>query len=134
MRGSLVFSICFGLWAFFTESISSIFIEPIEVTKGLSFSLKSIPELSGLTKEEQKKLYRKCSTKVFQHWQAWLAIVGLGLWNAFCIYIVVSDILPIHFSIILSGLGGGFGWYVFNIVWVSMTRPYLKIEREVHCI
>ncbi|WP_028581726.1 hypothetical protein [Desulfogranum japonicum] len=102
----------------------------------LSLSPYSLPELQGIKKEEQKRLWQKCAARSWHHWQTWVAsivclsvIVGLGR-----IAFEIASIYPhINKNIILSfGQGVGFfiGYYIFFILLNIIISEDLIKERK----
>jgi hypothetical protein len=81
------------------------------------WTLKSVPELSGLPFRERGRVWRAVSLKTFRHWEVWVALVvpmGLGLF--------LGNIL----SQPLGGMiGAAMGGFVFSQVAVHFARPYL---------
>ena len=57
---------------------------PTEGLMRLYWSLTSIPELSGLSPNEQGRLWRSVRWKMFFHWQIWLAVIGVVLGSVAC--------------------------------------------------
>jgi hypothetical protein len=43
------------------------------------WSLKSIPELSGLSLSERRRAWRAAYCQSYNHWQTWVSVVGVGL-------------------------------------------------------
>ena len=94
------------------------------------WSLKSVPELAGMSKKERKVIWRRCYLKTFRNWQTWLAIVaclvfaGIGnIWGR----ILGSEIIG-------TGIGGGIGGLIFGLVTAEMEgrniREYLASHQE----
>jgi hypothetical protein len=82
------------------------------------WTLKSVPELSGLPSRERGRVWRAVSLKTFRHWEVWVALVvpmGLGVF--------LGNIL----SQPIGGMSGAaIGGFVFSQVAVHFTRPYLR--------
>jgi hypothetical protein len=88
----------------------------------LYWTLKSIPELSGLSLGEGGRVWRSAYWKTYRHWQAWLALAGFGL----CVF--VANILGglIGYPTLGGLLGVGVGGFVCGQVIVRLARPYLR--------
>jgi hypothetical protein len=52
-----------------------------EASATIFWSYRSLPELSGLSRAEQKAAWQACYTKAYGHWQFWL---GFGLVVIIC--------------------------------------------------
>ena len=82
------------------------------------WTLKSIPELSGLPWRERGRAWRVVCWKAFRHWEVWAAFaVSIGL------AVVLGNILSRPIG---GAIGGAIGSFVFSQVWVHFTRPYLR--------
>ena len=82
------------------------------------WTLKSVPELSGLPLRERGRVWRAVSLKTFRHWEVWVALVvpmGLGVF--------LGNILS---QPIGGMIGAALGGFVFSQVAVHFTRPYLR--------
>ena len=94
-------------------------------------SLRSIPELSSLSKKDRSKIWRRNSIKGFLHWQTWAAFILFITWSVFIFFItdyIGDELYTINRNIIIafnSIIGIGVGLLVFMIVWLNMTRPYM---------
>jgi len=96
------------------------------------WSLKSVPELSGMSKKERKVIWRRCYLKTFRNWQTWVAfiacVVCAGIGN------VWGQILGAE--IISTAIGGGIGGLILGLVTAEMEsrniREYLDSHQEIH--
>lgn len=76
------------------------------------WTLKSIPELAGLTLWERGRRWRSAYKSAFRHWQAW---TGLAVCGAFGY--AGSYFFGIAGTVILAGLGGFvYGQIVTHVV------------------
>ena len=81
------------------------------------WTLKSIPELSGLPREEQVRAWRAVCWKAFRHWEVWVALAG----------VVLGIFLGNIFSRRIGGaVGGAIGSFIFSQVAIHFARPYLR--------
>jgi hypothetical protein len=81
------------------------------------WTLKSIPELSGVPREERVRAWRAVSWKAFRRWEGWAALAAIG------VGIILGNILSRPIG---GAIGGAIGSFVFSQVWVHFTRPYLR--------
>jgi hypothetical protein len=81
------------------------------------WTLKSIPELSGLPRRERGRAWRAVCWKAFRHWEVWVAFVSIG----------VGTFLGNSLSRPIGGvIGGAIGVFAFSQVAVHFARPYLR--------
>ena len=80
------------------------------------WTLKSVPELSGLPWEERGRVGRAASWKIARHWQFWVSSVGIGL----CAHI--GDI----YGRIGGYIGAVVGAFIFSQVQIHLARPYIR--------
>jgi hypothetical protein len=81
------------------------------------WTLRSIPELSGLPRGEPGRAWRAVCWKAFRHWEVWVAFVFIG----------VGTFLGNSLSRPIGGvIGGAIGVFVFSQVAVHFARPYLR--------
>ena len=86
------------------------------------WSLKSIPELSGLSSIERKRAWRAACWRSHLHWQTWASLVGIGLFM-----MIGSHLGALIGEQFIGGLiGTGAGGFVFGQVSTEFARPYLR--------
>jgi len=101
-----------------------------------SISLKLIPELSDLPKEERKQLWKQCSMSGFSHWQTGFAFGISCMWamliNALTMYLLeMFPSLNKYLMFFLKCIFGyGLGLYFFSMVLIAMVRPYIRAKRQ----
>ena len=87
------------------------------------WTLKSIPELSGLPSEERMRVWRAAYWKTKRHWQFWAGLVGLGLCAGISTHIG---------GVIGAGVGGFVGAFIFSQVsctWrVHISVPFSHLS------
>ena len=102
------------------------------------WSLKSIPELADLSKDERKRVWAAMTGKSFKsipeplgHWQYWVALLGAGLVLYLLLTVVTQlasvDLIPsrvaraaVRFVVFLP-------FFVFiRHVGFSLTRPHIR--------
>ncbi len=90
------------------------------------WTLKSIPELSGLPRAARGRAWRAVSWKTFRHWQTWVSLAGLALCSGIGVYLA-SLIDPSTTSLIIGGvIASGPAGFVYGQVVTAMARPYLR--------
>ena len=81
------------------------------------WTLKSIPELSGLPSEEIWRVWRAAYWKTTRHWQFWVSLVGIGL------RVHIGE----HIYDRIGGyIGGVVGAFIFSQVQIHLARPYIR--------
>jgi hypothetical protein len=86
------------------------------------WSLKSIPELSGLPRAERGRRWRAAYRKTFRHWQTWVSLLALGLCSVLGEYL--GSLTGSQF--IGSVVGAGVGGLIYGQVATELARPYLR--------
>lgn len=86
------------------------------------WTLKQIPELSGLSSKERGKRWRKAYKKSFRHWETWLGVICLGLCAAAGSW--VGDAL--NMRLLGAGIGGACGGLVFSQVTLSVVLQHYR--------
>ena len=85
----------------------------------LYFSLKSIPELTGLSPAERRLAWHACKGMAWRRWQTWAAtLVGLGA-GVFLAYLIMSAIHAHRYEVahrILEATGRP-SWLTLREVW-----------------
>jgi len=81
------------------------------------WTLKSIPELSGLPSGERGRVWRTAYWKIIRHWQYWASLLGIGL----CVKIG---------AMLIGNLGAYIGGVVCALIHVQvvvhLARPYIR--------
>ena len=80
------------------------------------WSLKSIPELSGLPRAERGRRWRSVCWKTFRHWQTWASLAGLAMCSALGTYLGALIDPSTTSLIISSAIAGGLGGLVYGHV------------------
>lgn len=86
------------------------------------WTLKGIPELSGLSRQERGSRWRMAVRKTFRHWQIWLAIAAF----AACIWLATYFGGLIDMDALGAALGGGAGGFMFSQVTNAVARKYYR--------
>jgi hypothetical protein len=81
------------------------------------WTLKSIPELSGLPLKERMRVWRAAHWKITRHWQYWASLVGIGLG---------VEIGQHIYARLGSFIGGVVGVFIFSQVSIHLVRPYIR--------
>jgi uncharacterized membrane protein len=83
------------------------------------WSIKDLPELANLTKEQQQAAFQYCSQKyIFKMWETWLACAIMST-----LVTIGAHILgPIAGAAVGGAIGGG----ILGITITHALRPYLK--------
>ena len=102
----------------------------------LYFTLKSIPELSDLNRQERIRLWRRNSFRGLVHKKTLAAFAIYFLWSYLIFYLVhyIQDQsiikLSDHTALLLQTFFGYVvGLYCVMLVWINNTRPYLRKKR-----
>jgi hypothetical protein len=95
------------------------------------WSLKSIPELSGLPPRERRRIWRAAYWKTFRHWQIWAAGIAILLFTLIGSWIDREWISPALVSpdrqTLIGALIGTFlGGSIFTQVTSHLARPYIR--------
>lgn len=96
----------------------------------LYITLKSVPELKGLTAQQRALVHRLCYQRYgFNSWKIWLALLfygfcgGLGVVGGKLLFLRVG--LPFFPSMLIGTLvGAGVGFIVFRNVVIQHLRPF----------
>ena len=97
--------------------------KPTEDTKmRLYWTIKSIPELQSLTKDQRKAAWGYAYPKTFKKWEVWIGFLICGLCGGF------GSIIgrKIGSPILGAGIGGGIGGFIFSQLICHFSRPYLR--------
>jgi hypothetical protein len=91
-----------------------------------------IPELASLPVEERRRVWRKCKSQAFRHWESWAASVVFALCVVGGPMLTGLVIWPqVHGSAFLGVLAGApIGGVIFGQVRASMARPYIRAELQ----
>jgi hypothetical protein len=82
------------------------------------WTLKSIPELSGLPIKERRRVWRAALRKIrIRHWQYWASLVGIAL----CVEI--GQHIYAHLG---GSIGAVVGAFIFSQVSIHLARPYIR--------
>jgi hypothetical protein len=86
------------------------------------WSLKSIPELSGLSPSERKRAWRAAYWRSYLHWQTWVSAVGVGL------FMMIGSHLGalIGYQFVGGLIGAAVGGFVFGQVSAEFARLYIQ--------
>jgi hypothetical protein len=102
------------------------------------WSLKSIPELSGLPSEERRRLWHAALWKTTRHWQVWAATFVILFITAMAQTMAQKLLIGMGYRFgqgIGYAIGGGVGWAIYWQVLSHFARPYLRellSEKEPH--
>jgi hypothetical protein len=83
------------------------------------WSLKSIPELSGLPSEERRRVWWAAYLKITRHWQFWASLVGV-----FFLCVQIGDMLIGHR--IGGPIGAVVSGFILRQVSMHLARPYIR--------
>ncbi len=86
------------------------------------WTIRSIPEFKGVSKDEIRKLWTQSYLKTYYHWQQW---VITSIIIAFSIYIVSNNV-PTNAYIILLGALGIIIILVWSQISIVFARPYIR--------
>ena len=92
------------------------------------WSIKSVPELTGLPSAERHRVWRAGFWKAHRHWQVWAVVASYGL------------LIPIGGSLgALAGSQGigslvavGLGGFLYSQVVTEFARPYFRSYSALH--
>ena len=81
------------------------------------WTLKSIPELSGLPLGERMRVWRAAHWNIYRHWQFWASLVGMVL----CMGIGrhIYDRIGGYIGVVV-------GSFIFSQVSAHLARPYIR--------
>ncbi len=99
------------------------------------WSINSIPELAGLSPNEQNKVWRSCVWKCYKHWQTWVGLVlgaAIGGIGAIVAIWLIPDSVPVGLieRMLIIAPFGGIGGLILGQIAIHQTRPYLKAYVE----
>jgi len=88
----------------------------------LYLPLRSIPELTGLTRKEQFAAWNNSYPKAHKHWQVWIGLILGGLCGG------VGVIIGRQFGVAVLGavIGGGLGGVIYSQFLCHFSRPYIR--------
>jgi hypothetical protein len=96
----------------------------------ICWSLKSIPELSKLSKTERKKVWSACYLQSCRHWQTWLGVGacgGAGGLLGYCLANWIGEYgAPKTWQMIVAAVAGGLAAFIFSQVQIALLRPYIR--------
>jgi len=106
------------------------------------WTLKDVPELSGLSQPERRRVHRACYWKAFRRGRCLTALLfcglcgGLGCSLGWCLHWFLGYPTLIWVTLGLQGIGGGIGGglggLIFGQVLIDYLRPfyakYIKTE------
>jgi hypothetical protein len=91
------------------------------------WTLKDVPELSGLPSEERMRVWRAAHGKLIRHWQYWAGLVGVGLCAGISVHIGGLIGAGVHIGGLIGvGVGGFVGGFIFDQVSKHLARPYIR--------
>jgi hypothetical protein len=100
----------------------------------LYWGLKSVPELQGLPKAQQKRLWRigmRAGLRMPVVWGGFLLMAIIGGVGIFLLPPLLPNLLDSSMSRILwSGMWGGLGGFVSSQVTTTAIRPVLARHRQ----
>src|SRR5215475_2429971 len=76
-----------------------------EAVMQIYWTLKSIPELSGLPLGERMRVWRAAHWNIYRHWQFWASLVGMVLCMGIGRHIYVLAVTSVR-SLVSSYFGG----------------------------
>jgi hypothetical protein len=92
-------------------------------------SYNSIPELAGLSEQEQTEIWEKCSGKHWRHWQTWFAAVLI-----FCICVASGTIVGMKYDGIRRHLFSGFISFVGGLIWLKANVWIIRVRIREYLI
>ncbi|MEO2019970.1 MAG: hypothetical protein ABGZ53_37020 [Fuerstiella sp.] len=107
-----------------------------EASATIFWSYRSIPELSGLSRADQKAVWKACHRKAYGHWQCWLGVgivTAIACGTVFIAMIFLMGWLDPGQSMLfvigyLALQVAGVVFFTLGITHVQIryTRPYLQ--------
>ena len=102
------------------------------------WSLKQVPEMSGLTRQERGRVHRACYGRAFRSRRCIIALVACGLCAGLgsalggSLHRFFGFSPSIWYQLIGAGVGGGIGGAIYGQVVTDYLRPfyadYIKTE------
>ncbi len=86
------------------------------------WTLKSVPELSHLPRQERGRAWRRVGYKTLRHWQAWLGLIACGACAGLGGYVGGS----FGHSIVGAAVGGGIGGFIFSQASIHVARLHYR--------
>ena len=96
------------------------------------WTTSSIPELAHLPPEARRRVWRRCKSQAFQHWETWAALLVFALCvaggPALTGLVIWPEVRGSAFvGVIPAAIIGGF---VLGQVRAGIARPYIRAELE----
>ncbi len=95
------------------------------------WTMKSVPELAPLSKEQRKSVWHATRWKAFRHWQFWVASAAFIVW--FLIIFAFLDLILIRDGTVVrigrfffGGIAVGIGALILNHMAIELKRPYMR--------
>ncbi len=86
------------------------------------WSYNSIPELVGLSEQEQNKVWEKCSGKRWRHWQTWFVALVV------CIFLASGTIVGIKYDGIGRHLCSGIILLIGGLIWLEANVLIIRVR------
>ena len=86
------------------------------------WTLKSVPELSSLPRQERGRAWRRVGFKTLHHWQTWIGLIACGACAGIGSYIGASFGHPIAGA----AVGGGIGGFIFSQASIHVARLHYR--------
>jgi hypothetical protein len=86
------------------------------------WTLKSVPELSTLPRQERVRAWQRASLKTLRHWQTWLGLIACGACAWLGSYVGASFGHPI----VGAALGGGIGGFISSQASIHVARLHYR--------
>ncbi len=89
------------------------------------WTMKSVPELAALPKQERREVWRWANRQAFKHWQTWVGLIicslfaGMGSHFGHAVGLDSSGYVG-------AGIGGGIGGFIYSQFSMRIALPYIR--------
>lgn len=105
----------------------------------LYWSYNSIPELNGLPRDEQRRIWLRCFRKPWRRWHPWAAVIALAclvfvpFWSIHLTGAGGMSFQTLRIVLISCAVLGNVGGLAFGMLLIHLTRPFLAAELPGRC-
>ena len=93
------------------------------------WSMKSVPELTPLSKEQRQSVWHATRWRHLRHWQFWIAVAAFIVWLLiiFAFLDLIRDGTVARIGrLSLAAVAGGIGGLFLSHVAIKVKRPHMR--------